>query len=210
MPSKPRLAAVALAGLFIALIAFLRSRQPGAPNTATSPSFESDGPKRSRKGGATKGSTRQQRERGRGDGAHGTSPRGNVAHPSPVDSERRADPTASEDEARAYLGGMRRALYAYKMIYGALREAAPCPAGEPDGTPMAWEGPCTEDWKDVGWQPGSAGEGGAQPMALCQYAIEQYEEVEGAVAVARCDGDGDGELEEYFITLDADNPMVIE
>ncbi len=114
------------------------------------------------------------------------------------------NPEASEVEktARNHLRGLRNAMIAYQGSFDALVEALPCPAGDIGRAPMQWTGTCVQDWDEIGWSPAGRQSEEGFIVTDCQYSIELYEEIEGFVAVARCDEDLDGIIEEYFVDFE--------
>lgn len=107
------------------------------------------------------------------------------------------------DESLAYLNGMRTASMAYDAAFKTLLEMPPCPAGNPTEGPHDWEGECTDAWDGLGWQPDSMEvDTGSRLATLCQYEIVIVDDGEGIQAIARCDGDQDGQLELFVATME--------
>lgn len=107
------------------------------------------------------------------------------------------------DESMSYLNGMRIASIAFDAAFDTLLELPPCPAGNPTEGPHDWEGECTDAWDGLGWQPSPMEvDTGSRLATLCQYEIVVADDGEGIQAIARCDGDQDGQLELFVASME--------
>jgi hypothetical protein len=107
------------------------------------------------------------------------------------------------DESLAYLNGMRIASMAFDAAFETLQAMPPCPAGNPTEGPHDWEGECTDAWDGLGWQPDFMEvDTGSRLATLCQYEIVIVDDGEGIQAIARCDGDQDGQLELFVASME--------
>lgn len=127
----------------------------------------------------------------------GSNPWKTETHPAPS-----SDASEVETTARNHLRGLRNAMIAYQGSFDALVEALPCPEGEIGTSRLRWTGQCVEDWDEIGWRPGGIEAEDGVVVTDCQYSIELYDDIEGFVAVARCDENLDGIVEEYFVDFE--------
>jgi len=110
----------------------------------------------------------------------------------------------SRREALGSTNGLRTALLHYQRDNGAWpAPGGPCPPEPPAGEAVAWEGPCTAAFDAIDWAPPLDDDG--VPTTRCSYEFEIVAEDTGRGGgdfrvIARCDGDGDGEVSETMAT----------
>ncbi len=107
---------------------------------------------------------------------------------------------ATRREAMGNANGLRSAMIAYFAAFGTWPEpGGPCPVEPPAATTAAWEGDCRTFFDELGWRPDTEEDGVL--VTSCSYAVEAGVADTGTgapdfIVVARCDGDGDGQVSE--------------
>lgn len=96
-------------------------------------------------------------------------------------------------EALENLDAIRMAEKISHAETGALKAAPACPSELPGADPTIFDEDCSEAWTALGWTPDGP--------VLCRYSVSLGEQGTGFRAVAECDPEGDGEIQEFVTTL---------